>query len=95
LKKNRNDFLTVPCFDPWFHMTIRVDGRAISCDVNTDNAENARNKSLEKIWYGKYFDSIRQQMINCELPQYCAQCNPSHITQRRRLRMEIMKNLGD
>lgn len=82
-------FLSVPCYDPWFHMTIKADGRVISCDVATDEGDNIRNKSLKEIWYGPYFEKRRALLLSKNIPSFCAQCNPSHTTQRRRLRKEI------
>ena len=91
--KNKNEpFLELPCYDPWFHMTIKADGRVISCDVSTDNIENIKNKNLKEIWYGKYFSTLRKNMTQKRIPDYCKQCNPSHTTQRRWLRELIIKN---
>jgi len=84
-------FLAVPCYDPWFHMTIKADGRVISCDVATDKGDSIKNKTLKEIWYGSYFEKHRRFMLEKKIPDFCKQCNPSHTTQRRRLRTEIKK----
>jgi MoaA/NifB/PqqE/SkfB family radical SAM enzyme len=91
--ENKNQpFLELPCYDPWFHMTIKADGRAISCDVSSDNTENIKNKNLKEIWYGTYFSNLRKNMLQKKIPTYCKQCNPSHTTQRRWLRELMIKN---
>ncbi len=89
-----NDFLSSPCYDPFFHMTIKADGRVTSCDIATDAAENIKNKSLKKVWFGSYFEMLRKDLFKKKIPQFCAQCNPSHTTQRRRLRNDMMKLIG-
>ncbi|MFH1850426.1 MAG: radical SAM protein [archaeon] len=81
--------LSVPCYDPWLHMTVKADGRVISCDVATDEGDSIRDRPLSDIWYGPYFERIRKGLLAREIPSYCAQCNPSHTTQRRWLRRMI------
>lgn len=88
-KKYNHPFLSVPCYDPWFHMTIKANGRVTSCDVATDEGDDILNKSLKDIWYGPYFEKQRVLLLNKNIPSFCAQCNPSHTTQRRRFRKEI------
>jgi len=98
VKKDSDEYeqgtlLATPCFDPWFHMTIKVNGRTISCDVATDEGDNIQNKTLEEIWYGFYFEKQRKALMSGNVPDFCAQCNPSHTTQRRRLR-KVIENLS-
>ncbi len=90
-KYESNSFLSLPCYDPFFHVSIKADGRVTSCDVATGLAENIKNKSLKDVWYGSYFKSLRKALTKKKIPQFCAQCNPSHITQRRRLRKDMIK----
>jgi MoaA/NifB/PqqE/SkfB family radical SAM enzyme len=92
MDEQNHPFLSVPCFDPWFHMTIKADGRAISCDVATDEGDSIKNKSLKEVWFGAYFEKHRKLMLSRQIPNFCRQCNPSHTTQRRNLRAEIKKN---
>lgn len=86
-------FLTVPCYKPWFHMTIKCDGRTTSCDVPVGGGDSIKNKSLKEVWYGPYFQQLRKKLESHKIPDFCAQCNPSHATQRRKMRLEIIKNL--
>jgi len=87
-------FLSVPCYKPWWHMTIKCDGRVTSCDVPITGGDNIGNKSLAEVWNGHYFNSLRKKLLSREVPDFCAQCNPSHTTQRRRMRLEIIKMLS-
>jgi MoaA/NifB/PqqE/SkfB family radical SAM enzyme len=86
--------LSVPCYDPWFHMTIKCDGRVISCDVATDEGDDISKKALSEIWLGPYFERHRSLLMSKSIPEYCRQCNPSHTTQRRRLREALVKQMG-
>lgn len=86
-------FLTIPCYKPWWHMTIKCDGRTTSCDVPVEGGDNIKNKNIEKVWNGFYFKNLRNKLMNGKIPEFCAQCNPSHTSQRRRLRMEVIKML--
>ena len=88
-----NPLLRVPCYDPWYHMTIKVNGRTISCDVATDEGDSIKKKSLKEIWLGPYFEKHRTMLMSKNIPEFCKQCNPSHTTQRKRLRKEIEENI--
>lgn len=87
-------FLTVPCFKPWFHMTIKCDGRVTSCDVPITGGDNIKNKSLKEVWFGDYFEWLRKTLLSKRIPDFCDQCNASHATQRRKYRAEIIKMLS-
>jgi MoaA/NifB/PqqE/SkfB family radical SAM enzyme len=83
------DFLTTPCYKPWWHMTIKCDGRTTSCDVPITGGDNVKDRCLAEVWTGPYFTNLRKGLRAKRVPDFCAQCNPSHTTQRRRLRTEI------
>lgn len=87
------NFLSVPCYKPWWHVTIKCDGRVTSCDVPITGGDNIRNNSLTEVWNGHYFENLRKKLLSKEIPDFCAQCNPSHTTQRRRMRLDIIKIL--
>jgi len=91
VNKFLKDFLTVPCYKPWFHMTIKCDGRVTSCDVPIEGGDNIRKKSIKEVWNGEYFNWLRKSLLSRKIPDFCAQCNASHTTQRRKLRLEIIK----
>jgi len=93
MKGSAKSFLSVPCYKPWFHMTIKSDGRTTSCDVPITGGDNIKNKSLSDIWNGAYFENLRNQLKSKQIPEFCASCNPSHTTQRRRFRLEALKLL--
>jgi len=91
LKGFKKKFLSASCYKPFFHMTIKCDGRTTSCDVPIFGGDNIKNKSLKEIWFGKYFKNLREDLMNGEIPDFCMQCNPSHMTQKRAYQREILK----
>jgi MoaA/NifB/PqqE/SkfB family radical SAM enzyme len=95
MNKQNHPFLSIPCYDPWFHMTIKADGRVISCDIATDDGDDIKDKTLAEVWYGPYFERHREMLLEKKIPNFCAQCNPSHTTQRRRLRKELINAINE
>jgi MoaA/NifB/PqqE/SkfB family radical SAM enzyme len=93
VSKFLKNFLTVPCYKPWFHMTIKCDGRVTSCDVPVVGGDDVKNKSLREVWNGDYFKWLRKSLLSGKIPDFCAQCNASHVSQRRMMRLEIIKML--
>jgi MoaA/NifB/PqqE/SkfB family radical SAM enzyme len=91
VSKFLKDFLTLPCYKPWFHMTIKCDGRVTSCDVPIKGGDNIKEKSIKEVWNGEYFNWLRKALLSRKIPDFCAQCNASHTTQRRKMRLEIIK----
>lgn len=81
--------LSWSCYDPWFHMSIKANGYVSHCDVATDSGDNIKEKSLSEVWFGEYFHNLRECFMKGEVKGYCAQCNPSHTTQRRWLRKHM------
>jgi MoaA/NifB/PqqE/SkfB family radical SAM enzyme len=91
IDRSLKDFLVTPCYKPWWHMTIKCDGRTTSCDVPVTGGDDIRTKRLIEVWEGSYFNDLRKRLRDGEVPEFCAQCNPSHTAQRRRLRLEIAR----
>ncbi len=87
--------LSVPCYQPFFHMVVKCDGNVNFCDVFTETGISVKSKSLKDIWYGDYMSKVREKMLENKLPGYCGKCNPSNTTQRRRYRKEMKKMLND
>lgn len=85
--------LSVPCYQPFFHMVIKCNGNLNFCDVFTDTGVNVSDKDLEEVWYGDYMEEVRKSMSKKKIPDYCGKCNPSNATQRRRYREEMKKML--
>jgi len=75
IKSGKKNFLSIPCFEPWWRMGIRVDGWVCPCGfLDQDTTENVREKSLREIWFGKYFERRRNQLLQKDMPEYCQKC---------------------
>jgi MoaA/NifB/PqqE/SkfB family radical SAM enzyme len=99
-KKNKNlmsptarRFINLACYEPWYHMVIKVDGSVGPCCLFIASAPewNVRRKSLSELWNGVYFASIRKQIIDKKFPDYCAICNTGQVLENRRLRRALIE----
>jgi len=88
--------LNAPCFMPWLKMEIRVSGRVVACRVCNDETgcENVLDKSLKDIWYGNYFENLREKFLRCELPDYCKDCASGLVVEMRNLRERLRKSFN-
>jgi len=76
-KKNKLDnFISMPCFEPWTHVTILPNGNIASCFNNYvwETKVSIRNHSLKELWYGRYFDKFRDEILTGKLSKACATC---------------------
>jgi PqqA peptide cyclase len=75
ISAHKNDFLQLPCYEPFYRIGIRTDGIACPCGFYDESSrENIRDKNLNDIWFGDYFNSRRKSMLNNQLPDYCRKC---------------------
>ncbi len=77
------------CFEPWYHMIVRPNGRTGPCCMFDYSQEYLHEKTLQEIWYGKFFDRIRERLIDGKLLNYCSQCNPSQVVSNRKIRKQL------
>jgi MoaA/NifB/PqqE/SkfB family radical SAM enzyme len=82
---------SLPCYQPFYRMIVRPWGIVGPCCMFDNIGENVKNKSLREIWYGEYFEKIRNSMLKRELPEFCHKCNPSQVQENRKIRSEIIK----
>lgn len=90
IKCRRKDFLSIPCFEPWWRMGIRVDGWTCPCGFFDQNTtENVRERSLKEIWFGKYFEKRRKQLIQKNMPKYCQKCCTTLVLYNQIIRNQL------
>ncbi|MEM5829482.1 MAG: radical SAM protein [Candidatus Aenigmatarchaeota archaeon] len=95
VKSVRDDFLSIPCYEPWWRMGIRVDGWVCPCGFLDQNTrENVRNKSLKEIWFGEYFEERRKQLLQKNMPKYCQKCCTTLVQYNQIIREELSKFIG-
>jgi MoaA/NifB/PqqE/SkfB family radical SAM enzyme len=85
--------LHAPCYQPWYLMGIKGSGLTGCCST-FETGEWIQNKSLEEIWFGPFFDRIREKMIKRELPSYCSKCSVVVVMDNRKLRKQLLKSVA-
>ena len=92
IKNKRKDFLSIPCYEPWWRMGIRVDGWVCPCGfLDQSTTENIKSKSLKQIWFSKYFEERRRQLMEKELPGYCQKCCVTLVHYNQLIREQLSK----
>ncbi len=72
---DKNKFLSLPCFEPFYNMIIRPDGSVGPCAVfGREESDSVSGKTLQEIWFGNVFDKIRESLLNKQLFSFCKQC---------------------
>lgn len=91
LKKetDKHDFFSIPCYEPWYHLTIKVDGTAGPCCVYNDKRMNIKKQTLKEIWHGWRFNRLRKKIAKKKFPKYCSICNAGQVLTNRKLREEL------
>jgi len=66
------------CYDPWLNITMKnYDVFGVCCPSITymkRQKPEKKYKSLREIWYGEFFDEMRQASMKKELKSYCSFC---------------------
>jgi MoaA/NifB/PqqE/SkfB family radical SAM enzyme len=86
--------LAIPCYSPWWLMHVDAHGLARPC-ARAEFCENLREKSLDAVWNGDRFDTLRQMLARGEIPPWCRTCCAISVDDTRRFRRELQKLIGD
>lgn len=78
------------CFSPWFNISIFADGKAQPCFLLQEEGGSVKDKTLEKVWFGEYFEKKRKGMLKLNLNKDCSRCNPWSLEINRRIRDKLM-----
>lgn len=89
-KTTKNEFNPI-CFEPFYNMIIRPNGRVGPCCMFDYSGEYCHHKSLEDIWFGKHFTKVREKLLKGELMGYCSKCNPSQVVDNIRIREKLQE----
>jgi MoaA/NifB/PqqE/SkfB family radical SAM enzyme len=84
-----NDFIRIPCYEPWYLMTIRANGIVGSCRLFRDDGDSIHDKTLSEVWFGDYFTRARARLAAGTLPEYCSKCGSNELVENRRLRRAL------
>lgn len=89
-----NGFLSISCYEPWWHLVIKTNGTAQPCCLYDEKEENVKNKSLREIWFGDFFGKVREGIKRKKFSSFCSICNAGQVFENRRLREELRKWIG-
>jgi len=69
-------FLKLRCYEPWYSISIQPDGRVSRCAAFFTRKESVsiRDDTLENIWYGNFFEEVRENVIKGVMMEGCSQC---------------------
>lgn len=93
-KTSSNELLNVPCYYPWYNISIFADGMIQPCFIPQGKGESIRGKTLKDIWFGECFSEIRDSMKKNKLSKHCARCNPWNLKKMKEIRNELNSMLG-
>jgi len=77
------------CYEPWWNMVIRANGRVGPCCMFDYTAEYVQSRSLREVWQGRFFTHVRKNIHEGNLLDFCARCNPGQVVDNRKLRAEM------
>lgn len=93
LKNDKKNFVNMACFEPFYRMGIRADGKVGPCGFfDEESPENMKNKSLKEIWHSPYFNRLRFKMIDHDMPKYCKKCCSTLVINNYNIRRILFKN---
>lgn len=91
--KNTGSLTEVPCFSPWYNISIFSDGRILPCFILKDKGVSIKDRSLSEIWSGTYFESVRKSMLEGNLSKDCMMCNPWSLGKTKEIRKKLLFEL--
>lgn len=89
-------FLGLPCFEPFYNLVILPDGTASFCSMSGGrDGDSIIDKSLEKVWLGKPYQTIRETLFDKNLREYCKRCCSVVNMENDRLRARLVASLRE
>jgi len=83
-----------PCFEPFYRMGIRVDGKIGPCGfLDEEGTENIKDKNLRDVWYGNYMNQMRDNMINQKLGEQCKRCCTTLVVNNLEIKKALKRKI--
>jgi len=75
------------CSFPFRQIVLTADGLVLPCCVWDDREPlgDTGQSTLQEIWEGDLYASLRKRMVNADLPRLCAECNRVNSKKRHGL----------
>jgi len=86
MENSSKDLVHAPCFEPFLHFLVKGNGEATFCCMIEESPENIKEKSLEKIWFGEYFNKQRKNFLNKIIREECRFCVFSQFIRNKEIR---------
>jgi MoaA/NifB/PqqE/SkfB family radical SAM enzyme len=79
------------CYEPFLHLLITPGGEATCCCMLAGKGiqVNWSKEKLEEVWFGEWFNKLRQQFLKKELPVECGNCVFSQFIRNREIRKKL------
>ncbi len=90
-RREKDNFLDLVCFEPWYHLIVKTDGAIGPCCLADDKTLNIKDTSLKEVWFSSYFKKLRENILKGKFPKYCSVCNIGQISQNRLMKQELRK----
>jgi MoaA/NifB/PqqE/SkfB family radical SAM enzyme len=92
IKRFNGNFLSVPCYEPFYNLIIMPGGEAGPCAIAGGITEaSVKNTTLKDVWFGKCFETFRKKLLNRELFPFCYHCCIPIFLENKRLRKELAR----
>jgi len=90
------NFMFLPCYSPWIHITILPNGNIAPCFSPWvwNTKISIKDHTLSELWYGDYFEKFRKIILNRKLPQNCKKCCVWEVFNNKRLRKGMLRLMG-
>jgi MoaA/NifB/PqqE/SkfB family radical SAM enzyme len=85
------NFKSLPCYEPWVHITILPNGNIAPCFNNYiwETKITVKNHNLKQLWYGDYFEKFRKEISSRKVPKACSTCCIWRLFESQDKRKEI------
>lgn len=90
MKNSPKDLAHTPCFEPFLHLLVKANGETTFCCMIEESPENIKEKSLEQIWFGEYFDNQRNNFMNRIIRNECRFCVFSQFIRNNKIRENLI-----
>jgi len=89
-EQDKNPYLSLPCYQPWYLMGIKACGLAGCCST-FEIGEKIQTRTLKEVWDGPVFNKIRRDMLSKNLPHYCSKCSVVVVMDNKEIRERLKK----
>lgn len=86
---NEKGILNPPCYFPWLSLAVDQDGYVSQCNF-CKGPNSIKEKSLEEIWYGDWFEKLRKKIKKCTLLKECNSCCTPNSIENSLIRQDLI-----